>query len=423
MKVLIAGGGIGGLAAALALHEVGIDVEIFEQAPNIRELGVGINVLPHATKELAKLGLLSALDDAGIRTRELIYMNRLGQTVWQELRGMDAGYDTPQYSIHRGKLLGVLHEAVHSRLGSSCIHTGCKLVGFDDRGEHVVARFNDHKDGAQIEAVGDVLVGADGIHSTLRSLLYPGEGPSIWSGIMIWRGATSWPAYRDGRTMVIAGGNEAKFVFYPIEAKITVPETCLTNWAVMARISGGAGPRVRPEDWRREGRLDEVLPIIRGRFRLNFVDPAAIIEATENFYEYPNCDRDPLPRWSFGRVTLLGDAAHPMYPNGSNGAGQAILDAISLARHLGSTLPVDTALHAYESERLPATARIVHSNRKGGPEGIIDLVESRAPHGFDNIENVATYAEREAIVCGYASLAGYAKKQVNVSASALRKLE
>src|SRR5437660_3816927 len=181
MKVLIAGGGIGGLATALSLHALGIEAEVFEQAREIGEVGVGINMLPHAVKQLAALGLLPALDRAGTRTRELIYMNHLGQTVWQEPRGMDAGYDTPQFSIHRGKLLGALHQAAHERLGPAHIHTDCRLVCFDERADQVVARFEHRDGGERIEAAGDVLIGADGIHSTVRSRLYPDEGSPIWS--------------------------------------------------------------------------------------------------------------------------------------------------------------------------------------------------------------------------------------------------
>jgi len=413
MKVLIAGGGIGGLATALSLHAVGIEAEVFEQAREIREVGVGINMLPHAVRELAALGLLPALDRVGTRTRELIYMNRLGQTVWQEPRGIDAGYDTPQFSIHRGKLLGVLYQAALERLGPAHIHTDRRLVGFDERADRVVARFEDRDGGERIEAAGDALIGADGIHPTVRSALYPGEGPPVWSGMMIWRGATEWGVYRDGRTMVIAGGNAAKFIFYPIHADPARPDTRLTNWAVMARLGDGTKPPPRREDWNRPGQLDEVLPFIGDRFSLGFAEPVPLIEATGTFYEYPNCDRDPLPRWSFGRVTLLGDAAHPMYPNGSNGASQAILDARGLASHLTSCTSVAEALAAYDTERRPATTEIVLSNRRGGPEGVIDAVEVRAPDGFDDIDKVVSYAERKAIVRGYASLAGYAKDQVN----------
>ena len=413
MKVVIVGGGIGGLAAALALHDLGIDVEVYEQSRELRELGVGINMLPHAVKELASLGLLPELDTTGVRTRELVYANRLGQTVWQELRGVDAGYAMPQFGIHRGKLHGVLLRAVLERLGAARVHTHCRLVDFQHRADQVIATFDRGDPGERIEVVADALIGADGIHSSARALLYPHEGPPAWNGIMLWRGTTEWPVYADGRTMVIAGGNAAKFVVYPIYADPSKPETRLTNWAIMARLGDGTAPPPRREDWNRPGRLEEAVVFMRGRFRLDFFDPVSLIEATGTFYEYPACDRDPLSRWSFGRVTLLGDAAHPMYPVGGNGASQAILDARALASHLASGALVPEALAAYDAERRPPTTEIVLTNRKGGPEGVIDIVEARAPDGFADIETVASYAEREAIVRGYASMAGYARDQVN----------
>lgn len=412
MYVLIVGGGIGGLATALSLHAAGIGCTVFEQVRELRELGVGINTLPHAIKELAALGLLPALDRAGIRTRELIYTNRFGQVVWRELRGTDAGLDTPQFSIHRGKLHGVLLQAVRERLGVDAVRTGCKLVSFSERGDRVAARFAQRDDGDIFDAEGDVLVGADGIHSAVRSAFYPHEGPPIWNGMMLWRGAADWPVHIDGRTMVIAGGMGQKFVFYPIHSDPAQPQRRLANWAVMARIDDGNGPPPRREDWNREGRLDEVEPFVRDRFRLDFVDPLALIRASGTFYEYPMCDRDPLPRWSFGRATLLGDAAHPMYPVGSNGASQAVLDARALAQCLQGGDAV-AALAAYDAARRPMTAEIVLTNRKGGPERVIDVLEARAPDGFTDVDAVASHAEREAIVRGYASMAGFAREQVN----------
>jgi 2-polyprenyl-6-methoxyphenol hydroxylase-like FAD-dependent oxidoreductase len=248
MKVVIVGAGIGGLTTALALHEIGIEAEVYEQARELRELGVGINMLPHAIKELAAFGMLPALDAAGIRTRELIYANRFGQTVWQELRGIEAGYDTPQFSIHRGKLHGLLLRAALERLGPQRIHTCCRLTAFREEGDTVIAAFEDRAAGRAFVTAGDVLIGADGIHSKVRSQLYPQEGAPIWNGIMLWRGALDWPVYGDGRTMMIAGGNDAKFVLYPIHADPTRPEMRLTNWAVMARIADGTLPPPRKED-------------------------------------------------------------------------------------------------------------------------------------------------------------------------------
>jgi 5-methylphenazine-1-carboxylate 1-monooxygenase len=411
MKAIIVGGGIGGLTTALMLHARGIACELYEQSDTVRELGVGINTLPHAIKELAELGLLERLDDVAIRTHELIYTNRLGQEIWREPRGTDAGYDFPQFSIHRGRLQAVIYQAVRARLGESRIHTGHRLDAFTQDDGGVTAYLFDRHGSHRASARGDVLIGADGINSRVRELLVPNEGAARWNGIMLWRGALDWPAFLTGRSMVIAGGMAAKCVVYPIAEGLR-PDRRLTNWAVAAKIADDAAPIPHQEDWSRPGRMHDLMPHVQ-RFRIPYVNVQRLIEATPESWEYPMCDRDPLPRWSHGRVTLLGDAAHPMYPVGSNGASQAILDARCLAdRLLGAEHPAH-ALWAYEQERLPMTAQIVRMNRMGGPEGVIDAVEALAPDGFANIDEVLTHDQRLAIVRGYASTAGFAREQVN----------
>jgi 2-polyprenyl-6-methoxyphenol hydroxylase-like FAD-dependent oxidoreductase/quercetin dioxygenase-like cupin family protein len=406
MPILIVGGGIGGLASALALQRRGLECRVFEQSPQIRELGVGINTLPHAIGELAELGLLERLDAVGVRTYELFYCNRFGQQIWHELRGTDAGHAVPQFSIHRGALQGVLRDAVIERLGPEAIHTGCRLVGFDQDADGVTARFVDQTGAPAGTVRAAVLIGADGIHSTVRASVTPDEGPPRWNGTMLWRGATDWPVFLTGRSMIIAGGMEAKLVIYPIGIGSTADRR-LTNWAVMAKTGAEGAPPPRREDWSRPGRLEELLPHVQ-RFAVGEVDVTSLIRSTPEFWEYPVCDRDPLPAWSHGLVTLLGDAAHAMYPVGSNGASQAILDARALADALAGTGDVSEALRRYEAIRLGPTSEIVHSNRSGGPEGVIDAVEALAPDGFDDVEAVLSHAEREAIVRGYASKAGFA---------------
>ena len=410
MKVIVVGSGIGGLATALMLHESGIACEIYEQGDAVRELGVGINTLPHAIKELKRLGLLDRLDAVGVRTYELIYTNRFGQEIWREPRGIDAGFDVPQFSIHRGRLQGVLHEAVLQRLGPAAIRTGCRLGSMAQDEGGVTGYFFDRTGRHVKTARGDVLIGADGIHSFVRSELFPGEGPPSWNGIMLWRGAREWPAFLTGRSMVVAGGMRAKFVVYPI-AEGSRPGLKLTNWAVAVKLGDGSAPPPRREDWSRRGAREELLPHVE-RFSIPHLNVRKLIEETPEFWEYPMCDRDPLPRWSHGRVTLLGDAAHPMYPVGSNGASQAILDARCLADALVRAEHPAHALALYEAERLPKTAEIVRSNRTGGPEGVIDAVEAVAPQGFDDIDRVLSYEEREAIVRGYAQKAGFLREQV-----------
>jgi 5-methylphenazine-1-carboxylate 1-monooxygenase len=416
MHVVIVGAGIGGLALALMLKARGIGCQIYEAADKIRELGVGINVLPHAIAELAELGLLPRLDEVAIRTRELIYANRFGQEIWREPRGMDAGYQVPQFSIHRGHLQAVLREAVRQRLGRTAVRCGHTFRSVTQDEGAVKARFTDAA-GSRLTVAGDVLVGCDGIHSAVRRQLYPRDGGLKWNGVLMWRGATLAKGFLDGRTMIVGGGFNNKLVLYPIARGKGGKQ--LINWVVTYRMGDGSNPPPRREDWNRRGVLAEVLPHV-ARFRTPHVDLVKLVRAAPAFYEYPMADKDPLPRWTHGRVTLLGDAAHPMYPVGSNGASQAILDARCLADRLVAAEHGRAALAAYEVQRLPTTAEIVRNNRRGGPEGVIDEVERRAPDGFSDIEDVLSHAQREAIVKGYAQLAGFAKEQVNSAGRARR---
>ncbi len=412
MTVLIAGGGVGGLTLALMLHARGIKSIVFEQATEVREVGVGINTLPHAIKELAALGLLPALDAIAVRTKELIYINRLGQEIWRESRGTDAGFEFPQFSIHRGRLQKAIYDAVLAKLGPDVVRTGRRLAGFVQDEGGVTAHFTDAQFGTTSETVrGDVLVAADGIHSVARRHFYPKEGSPSWQGVVLWRGAAEWPQFLSGRSMYIGGGMGAKLALYPIAPGLT-PNTRLTNWAIAIRLADGATTPPPKDSWSRIGRMDEVVPYAR-RFTVPGVDVEALVRSTPVCYEYPMCDRDPLPRWSFGRVTLLGDAAHPMYPVGSNGAAQAILDARSLADALQKADHPMQALQVYEDDRLSKTSEIVRLNRSGGPERVIDEVEKLAPAGFEYVDRVLSRAEREAIVKGYAGKAGFSLGQVN----------
>ena len=420
MRVMIVGGGIGGLTLALMLKARGIACDVYEASSRIRELGVGINVLPHAIAELSELGLLPRLDAVAVRTRELIYANRFGQEIWREPRGLDAGYKVPQFSIHRGRLHGVLRDAVIERLGRKAIRTGHVFSSFRQEEGAVKARFKLSAGGARSTVAGDVLIGCDGIHSSVRQQLYPGEAGLSWNGVLMWRGATDAKGFLDGRTMIVAGGFNNKLVLYPI-GKGNRPGTQLVNWVVTYRMGDGSAPPPRREDWNRHGTLAELMPHV-ARFSTPHVDLVKLVKGAPAFYEYPMADRDPLPRWTHGRATLLGDAAHPMYPVGSNGASQAILDARCLADSLASCEHARQALAAYEADRLPKTAEIVRNNRKGGPEGVIDEVERRAPDGFRHIDDVLSHAQREAIVKGYAQLAGFAKEQVNRAAKSNAKL-
>jgi len=409
MTVLIAGAGIGGLTTALMLHQRGIKSLVIEQAAQVREVGVGINTLPHSIAELDAIGLLPQLDKVGLRTRELRYLTRTGQEVWSELRGMHAGHDSPQFSIHRGRLQKMLLDAVIERLGPEAVQTGLRLSGFvqDDGG--VTAHFTDAVDGLSSRTFrGEVLICADGIHSVGRRQFYPNEGPPSWPGVVMWRGAVEWPVWEDGETMAIAGGLAGKLVLYPIAPQKNGKQ--LMNWVINVRL---ADPEVSPppaESWSKMASLSRVLPYAK-RFHVPGMDIEALVRESGAIFEYPMADRDPLPRWTHGRVTLLGDAAHPMYPVGSNGSAQAILDARCLADQLERSEHPREALYRYEQERLPKTAEVVRTNRIGGPERVIDEVEKRAPAGFDKIDDVLCHADREAIVKGYATMAGFGTKE------------
>ena len=231
MKVIIAGGGIGGLTTALMLRARNIDVQVYETAATIREAGVGINILPHAIRELEALGLLGALDRVGLRTKSLTYFTKSGQEVWSELRGMHAGHEVPQFSIHRGRLQKLLFDAFVERAGPEAVVTGRRLAGFVQNEGGVTANFVDTLEGAGgITAQGDVLVCADGIHSCGRKIFYPDEARPSWNGVMMWRGASEWPSWRDGESMAIGGGLGGKFVLYPIDTPKNGKQ--LMNWVM-----------------------------------------------------------------------------------------------------------------------------------------------------------------------------------------------
>jgi 2-polyprenyl-6-methoxyphenol hydroxylase-like FAD-dependent oxidoreductase len=404
MTVLIAGGGIAGLTLALSLHQVGVDCRVYEATEIIQPLGVGINTLPHAVRELTELGLQDALAATAIPTAELAYFSKRGQPIWSEPRGLAAGYNWPQFSIHRGALQMILLDAVKQRLGADAVVTGHRLTGWDDTATGVRAQFANGR-----SAEGALLIAADGIHSAARARLYPNEGPPIWNGCILWRGVTHSKPFLTGRSMIMAGHEFQKFVAYPIARAADTDKTTI-NWIAERKFR--PDQQWRREDWNRVGRLEEFLPQFAD-WRFDWLDVPAVIQAAEHCYEYPMVDRDPLERWTFGHVTLLGDAAHAMYPIGSNGASQGILDARVLTREILAHGMTEQALQAYEAERRPATARIVLANRGNGPEQVMQLVEQRAPNGYARIEDVLTPEELAGTANGYKRIAGFDKDALN----------
>jgi 2-polyprenyl-6-methoxyphenol hydroxylase-like FAD-dependent oxidoreductase len=412
MKIVVVGGGIGGCALALSLHAAGIeDVEMYEAVSEVRELGVGVNVLPHAARELIELGLGDELASTAIPTAALVFFNRHGQRVFSEDRGVAAGYHWPQYSIHRGELLGMLHRAVRDRLGPDRYHTGHPVAAVGDAGGRAWAEFVDRRTGSRIgRDDGDVLVGCDGVHSVVRSSLYGDEGPPLWNGITMWRGVTERDPLLDGRTMVLVGHMEHRMVIYPISRRLADEGRSLVNW--VAELKTADGQPMPKQDW--EFRADpEQAATAFGDFRFDWLDVPQLIRGAAEVFQYPMVDRDPLPQWTFGRITLLGDAAHPMYPVGSNGASQAIVDARVLAHCLATSPDVDAGLAHYEEIRRPLTAQIVLANRNVGPERMMELAEQRAPEGFRDIHDVVSEEEMVEISSSYKRMAGFDAAALN----------
>ncbi|WP_458757340.1 flavin-dependent oxidoreductase [Afipia sp. TerB] len=411
MTVLIAGGGIGGLTLALSLHQIGIPCRVFESVPELRPLGVGINVLPHAVRELIQLGLLDKLETFGVRTKELAYFSKYGKPIWSEPRGLEAGYKWPQFSIHRGILQQILLDAVIERLGSDNLLTSHHLTDFTDTPDGVRATFIDRATGEDAGTYdGTLLIAADGIHSAIREKLYPQEGAPIWNGRILWRGITESDAFLSGRTMIMAGHEILKFVCYPISNAPLPNGKYQINWVAERHMPPTY--QWRREDYNRTANLDEFLPWFKD-WTFDWLDVPGLIRNCPHAYEYPLVDRDPLDRWTFGNVTLMGDAAHPMYPIGSNGASQAILDARVLTREILEHGETPAALEAYEAERRPATTELVKLNRRNGPEQVMQLVEERAPDGFDVVTDVLSRQELEDIANNYKKVAGFQVEALN----------
>ncbi|WP_441250655.1 flavin-dependent oxidoreductase [Kitasatospora sp. McL0602] len=407
MRILIAGAGIGGLTTALSLHAAGFeDVQIVEAATQLRPLGVGLNILPNAVRELAELGLAEELAAVSVPTGELSLCNRYGSVIWNEPRGLAAGYRWPQLSIHRGRLQAVLAEAVRRRLGPGSIVTGSRVTDVDALPDGKVSVGLAGQPG---RTVADLLVGADGIHSAVRAALHPQEGPPPWNGLIVWRGTTWSEPFLNGSTMVIAGDDQQKLVIYPMSPPDDSGRV-LMNWATARRAD--LSELADRADWNRPVQPEKFLRYFED-WRFDWLDVPGLLATAAEAFEYPMVDRDALPRWTFGRVTLLGDAAHAMYPTGSNGATQSIVDARVLAHHLALNPDVDEALAAYEHERRPAMTRLQASNRQMGPEIVINLAHERAPEGFASVHEVIPEAELRAISEQYAQIGAFDPATVN----------
>jgi 2-polyprenyl-6-methoxyphenol hydroxylase-like FAD-dependent oxidoreductase len=403
--IVIIGGGISGLTLALSLHELGIPCRIYEGAPAFNRLGVGLNLHPHGVRELTQLGLEPALAKFAVETSEMNYYSRFGEFIFSEPRGRYAGYSWPQFSIHRGDFHQVLADAVRERMGRDAIVMNHRCSGAvqDDGG--VTVHFTDEGGAALPPVRGEAAIGCDGFNSAIRRQLFPGEGPPVYHGVNMWRGVSRWKPFLSGTTMVQAGWIDVgKMVIYPISQEPDADGLMLINWVAELQTS-----RDMLADWNLAGRIDDIYPTYAG-WHFPWLDVAAMIRKPEIVLEYPMVDRDPLPRWTHGRVTLIGDAAHPMYPRGGNGANQAILDARALARHAKSTANLPAALAAYEAERLNAANGVVLQNRTAPPDAILKVVHERSgDKPFGNIDDLISREELAAITDGYKRVAGFDK--------------
>ena len=414
MKVMVIGAGIGGLTAALSLHAAGIDAQVYESVADMQALGAGINLQPNAVRELIELGLGSALAATAIETAELGYYNKHGQLIWSEPRGLAAGYAWPQYSIDRGDLQMILLAAVKERLGAENVFAGHHLVSFEQDGSSVTAQFTDRENGKRLPARrGDVLIGCDGIHSSVRTQLYPHEGPPRSSGRIQWRGVVEGEPFLGGRTHVTMGFSQRRAVVYPVSRKAAGRGRSLINWVAVLGKQSASGVRAT---WDRKVPKDRFFRQFKD-WNFGWIKFADLICDTDEIYEFPKDDRDPLPRWSFGRVTLVGDAAHTMLPIGAQAGSQAIVDARVLAFALATTRMAEQALELYEQQRRPIMNAVTMRNRKFGPAIVMEIAEQRAPQGFARIEDVMTYRELADIAHAYKVEAGFDPTAVNQRAS------
>jgi 2-polyprenyl-6-methoxyphenol hydroxylase-like FAD-dependent oxidoreductase len=411
-EIIIVGAGIGGLTLGLALQDAGIACRVFESAEQIRPIGVGINLLPHATKELAALGLEPALAQYAIATTDATFFNRFGQLIYKEPLGRGAGYDHPQFSIHRGDLQMVLLDAYLSRAGNDRLLLKHHCTGIEQDDTGITASFSDRPGGASHTKVrGRAVVACDGIHSAIRKQFYPDEGEPRYSGVNMWRGVTRWKPMLSGASMVRAGWlSHGKMVIYPIRPT-GADGLQLINWVAEIETQN-----YRKRDWTRPGRIDDFIGAFAD-WHFDWLDVPAFIRAADSVLEFPMVDQDPLPRWSFGRATLLGDAAHPMVPRGSNGAGQAILDARALTASLQANSDSVAAFAVYEKQRLEATTRIVLTNRSNPPDAILrEVFQRTGDRPFQNIDDVISREELVALTESYKRIAGYSKEALRAGA-------
>ena len=408
--VLIAGGGIGGMALALTLHQIGVPCIVFEAVPQIKPLGVGINLQPNAVRELFDLGIgADMLGQVGLPALEWALVGRNGNDIHAEPRGLKAGYHWPQYAVHRGALQMMLYQLVQQRLGPDAVQTGLRAVGYAQTEAGVTLQLRDAA-GQMHEKTGSLLVGADGLHSALRAQMYPDQPPIQWGGAILWRGVTRAAPIRTGSSFVGLGTHKHRMVIYPISAP-DADGLATINWIAEQTVDNSAGWE---GDWNRKVDIARFIHHFEG-WNYDWLDVPALIRGASEVFEYPMIDRDPVPSWVDGRVALLGDAAHVMYPTGSNGASQAIIDGRVLGAKLLAHGLTPRALAAYDAQLCQPVSELVLRNRGAGPFGLLNLVDERCGGVFDDINTVIPQDERDAFMAGYKAAAGFAIERLNAS--------
>jgi len=418
--VLIAGAGIGGLSLALTLHQIGVPCLVLESVASLQPLGVGINLQPNAVRELYEMGFGAAsLDRIGVQTREFALVGLNGKDVYAEPRGLWAGYRWPQYSVHRGGLQMLLYRAARERLGVDAVRTGVRVTGYRNHaGGRGVTALVEARSGERHEIAGALLVGADGLHSAVRAQMYPEQPPIQWGGAIMWRGVTPGVPIRTGASFVGFGTHRQRVVFYPISPRDPASGLAHINWIAEITVDNTGG--WQNGDWNKKVRHEDFMHHF-DRWTQDWIDVPAMLRGAADVYEYPMIDRDPVPTWVQGNVALLGDAAHVMYPTGSNGASQAIIDARVLGAALRARGATPAALQDYDAKLCRDVSALVLRNRGAGPFGLLNLLDERCGGVFDDIEQVMPRAERDEFMRGYRAAAGFAMEKLNASPPILGK--
>ena len=412
-RVLIAGGGIGGLVLALTLHQIGVECTVFEQVRELKPLGVGINIQPNAVRELNDLGISdSDLSAVGLKAREWALVGLNGNDIYSEPRGLDAGYHWPQYAVHRGDFHMMLYRKVVERIGPDAVRLAKRVTGYRKNSDGTVTALIENRDGTSEQETGTILIAADGLHSAIRAQMHPDQPPIHWGGALMWRGTSMGVPIRTGASFIGLGTHRQRMVIYPISPPNPATGLARINWIAEVTVDNSTG--WHSNEWFRQVELGEFIHHFEN-WKYDWLDVAGLISGSDTAYENPMIDRDPVPTWQDGPVALMGDAAHAMYPTGSNGASQAIIDARTLGAAFIEYGVTAEALRHYDERLCGPVSQLVLRNRGAGPFGLLNLVDERCGGEFDNIDDVIPAEERAQFMAGYKAAAGFAIEQLNAA--------